>query len=97
MLNNGREVNCVVATRIPLLPTHIGSEILLAKQLVHDCYEVAQLSVINAYEDHAVLCEQAPRETQAWIEHVQPVSVKPSTGLGVAADLPAAIQLACQL
>src|SRR5690349_19091697 len=52
--------------------------------------------VINAQEDGSVSAQQAMRQLQSREDHVQPISVEPSTGLSVAADLLSTVDLTGQ-
>ncbi|MBT9137300.1 MAG: hypothetical protein DDT34_02388 [Firmicutes bacterium] len=69
-----------------LFPGHARNEVLLAKQLTKDASKVLDLVVVNGNQDDAVVSQQASREFDSRVDHVEPVSVEPPTGLRVAAS-----------
>lgn len=58
-------------------------KIFLSKNLIANNAEIMHLIVINRNKYHAVFCEQVSCYLQSGINHVQPIVVETTIGVGI--------------
>jgi hypothetical protein len=71
---DGKELRVVLPISIP---DQRGNVIFLTTYVVEENRQVRDLSIIDAYNQKAILAKQRMRQAQPWQHHGQPIGVEP--------------------
>jgi hypothetical protein len=68
-----------------MIPYDIRQKIELTKNLIANPSQVTYFGIVNTYKNNPIIPQQIPSQIQPGIHHVQPLGMKPSIGIRIAA------------